>query len=289
MKGFYDDCLTTRLSETCDWVLTKPVYLDWIGPEFPGRTAKSLWINSPAGFGKTVLCASLIQCLAMSSPDPLAFFFFSAAEVRNDFVLPVKTWLSQLVANLPDVFELALDHAPDKDTEVASTSEIWDLLSATVRKTPNCTLVLDGLDECAQTGDKRMQFLAKLKQAVGNSTTRILVVSRDEVDIRSQLEPLENGSGSQLAPITTAELRITEDDVRHDIARFTHCVVDQRLPNKPEALRHDLAALMADKCEGMFLWVNLQKDDLTRGMNRKQLQLAVHEMPSGLEREYERN
>jgi hypothetical protein len=46
---------------------------------------------------------------------------------------------------------------------------------------------------------------------------------------------------------------------------------------------------MADKCEGMFLWVNLQKVDLTRGMNRKELQLAVQEMPPGLDLAYKRN
>jgi hypothetical protein len=46
---------------------------------------------------------------------------------------------------------------------------------------------------------------------------------------------------------------------------------------------------MADKCQGMFLWVNLQKDGLSRGLNRKKLELVVQTMPSGLERAYERN
>jgi hypothetical protein len=57
--------------------------------------------------------------------------------------------------------------------------------------------------------------------------------------------------------------------VRNDTTRFTQRVVTQRLPNKPEALRRDLAAQMADKCQGMFIWVNLQKDELTRCLNRK--------------------
>jgi hypothetical protein len=83
-----------------------------------------------------------------------------------------------------------------------------------------------------------------------------------------------------------AKLCVTKDDVRDDIDSFTQRVVNQRLPNKPEVLRHDLAAQMANKCEGMFLWVTWQKEDLTRGMNRKQLQLAVQGMPSGLERAY---
>ncbi len=85
MKGFYDDCLRTKLADTCDWVISRAVYHDWCSAEIAGATAKFLWINAPAGFGKTVLCASLVQHFDMSSADPLAYFFFSAAaEARNN-------------------------------------------------------------------------------------------------------------------------------------------------------------------------------------------------------------
>jgi ATP/maltotriose-dependent transcriptional regulator MalT len=57
---------------------------DWHNSKFAVETAKLVWINAAAGFGKTVLCASVIQHFALSSSDPLAFFFFSAAETPND-------------------------------------------------------------------------------------------------------------------------------------------------------------------------------------------------------------
>jgi hypothetical protein len=90
MKGFYDDCLRTKLADTCEWVLSRAVYHDWCSTEFADATAKFLWINAPAGFGKTVMCASLIQHFAMSSTDPLAYFFFSAAAEaqRSPFLRP---------------------------------------------------------------------------------------------------------------------------------------------------------------------------------------------------------
>ncbi len=217
--------------------------------------------------GKTVLCACLIQNFAMSSSDPLAYFFFSAAETPNDHLSCIRTLLAQLVAKHQDAFELAMERAPDKDTNVASTSKIWDVLAALARATPRCTFVIDGLDESGQAGDKRKQFLAELKQAVAHTATRILVVSRDEVDIRAELAP-DAGSHSTASPpeLTLSELRITKDDVRDDVACFTQSVVDRRLPKKPEAVRHDLATQMAGKCEGMFLWVNLQKDELSRDL-----------------------
>jgi hypothetical protein len=105
-------------------VLSKPVYLSWCSSEFLDGKAKSLWINAPAGSGKTLLCASITQHLAGTSSDPLAFFFFSAAGTRNDSLSSIRTRLTQLVTMHQSALERALEHAPDKDTDVASASEI---------------------------------------------------------------------------------------------------------------------------------------------------------------------
>jgi hypothetical protein len=130
---------------------------------------------------------------------------------------------------------LAHERAPDKDTDVASASEVWDIFSAIVREMPLCTLVIDGLDESAQVGDKRKQFLAELKRAVANTTTRILVVSRDEVDIRSELTPTADSLAGAPPPenVTTVELRVTEDDVRNDITRFTRALLTSACRTSP--------------------------------------------------------
>jgi hypothetical protein len=64
--------------------VARAVYHDWCSSEFAGATAKFFWINVPACFGKTVLCASLIPHFAMSSAYPLAYFFSAAAEARNN-------------------------------------------------------------------------------------------------------------------------------------------------------------------------------------------------------------
>jgi len=66
-------------------------------------------------------------------------------------------------------------------------------------------------------------------------------------------------------------------------------VVDKKLPNKDDCLRQDLAVQLAEKCEGMFLWIKLQQDQLRGGKNAKQLQNIVKNMPIGLENTYERN
>jgi hypothetical protein len=115
-------------------------------------------------------------------------------------------------------------------------------------------LVINSIDVSARKlATSGSPFLVELKRAGEQTETRILVVSRDEVDIRSELAPSESLDGA-LPPETgtTAELRITTDDVRNDITLSTRSVANKHLPNKPEELRHDLAAQLADKCQGMF-------------------------------------
>lgn len=85
------------------------------------------------------------------------------------------------------------------------------------------------------------------------------------------------------------EYGILEEDVKSDIRSFSRSVVDQRLPKKSDALRAGLAERLAEKCCGMFLWIRLQEAQLRDGKNEKQLQQIVANMPSGLERAYQRD
>jgi Cdc6-like AAA superfamily ATPase len=123
---FYDSCLLTRLAGACQWVLAAPAFLKWSTSIRDDKTASFLWINGPAGFGKTVLSASLVQHFqASSSDDPVAYFFVSsAAETRDNPLAVVRTWLSQLIKQRDDVFRMAYEYSDIKKTGKASTSKV---------------------------------------------------------------------------------------------------------------------------------------------------------------------
>ena len=70
---------------------------------------------------------------------------------------------------------------------------------------------------------------------------------------------------------------------------FSKSVVNRKLANKDGALQEDLAAQMAEKCDGMFLLIRLQENQLSRSKNKKQLQAIVNDMPSEQEHAYERD
>ncbi|KAI9792435.1 MAG: hypothetical protein M1816_002319 [Peltula sp. TS41687] len=291
---FYDECLLARLPGTCDWILGNSAYLNWVSSDFPSDTAKYLWIHGPAGYGKTVLCAKLIQHLTTTSTSPLAFFFFSSdLDTRGDPLATVRSWILQAIVSNQSAFQLALQYSKARKGSSASRNDIWGLFGSIISCIPNYTFVVDGLDECTTLrtdwtgggGDDRKDFLKILKKSTANTRTRVLIVSRDEVDIRSEASP----DAATSTESTLYEYKISDDDVQRDVILFSRNVVDRKLPNKEEALREDLATKMAEKCNGMFLWIKLQQENLRRGKNRKQLQEAINDMPIGLEHTYDRN
>ncbi|KAF9763038.1 hypothetical protein IL306_003257, partial [Fusarium sp. DS 682] len=91
------------------------------------------------------------------------------------------------------------------------------------------------------------------------------------------------------APKSFAEYKIIPEDVRSDTAVFSRDIVNRKLPNKTDDVRSTLSETMTDRCQGQFLWLKIQEDSLRAGMNKKQLQHAIEDTPTGLNDLYDRN
>ncbi|KAH7123389.1 hypothetical protein B0J13DRAFT_531505 [Dactylonectria estremocensis] len=280
----YDDSIQKRLDGTCDWILDQPAFLHWLSPDFPAGTAKLLWIYGPAGFGKTILCARVVEHLSSTLATPVAHFFFSPDfESRGDPFAAIRSWISQVMSRDQGAFDLVRGRWEAQQEQVATRADVVKLFRELVRAVPGCTLVLDGLDECTSMSENRMvagsesveRCLKTVKQAVADTTTRVMLVSRDEPDIR---HALMDNTGEEFA-----EYKISPEDVRADTASYSRSIVDRKLYNKNKAIKVDISRRMADRCEGQFLWLKMQEDCLSRGKNQKQLEAAIDETPTGLE------
>lgn len=288
----YEDCLQRRLEKTCDWIFDRPQYLEWVSAEFEGDKPKLLWICGPAGFGKTVLCSQITKHVSSlpESQSTLTAHFFLSADLgsREDPFVIIRSWISQIIASEDHAFRLSMDEKQSQQNRTASRTSLLSLLSKIVRALPRCTLIVDGLDECTSSV---VEFLSSLKSALAGSSTRLLVVSRDEGGIREALTA--NNNCGRLA---FSEYKVTSADTDADIAMYSRSIVDAKLSNETSAakddisaVKDDLSAKMAQRCEGQFLWLKLQGDGLRRAMNKEQLQNAVDETPVGLDRVYAKN
>ncbi|KAJ5266606.1 hypothetical protein N7478_009414 [Penicillium angulare] len=286
----FEISVARRLDGTCEWALTQSWFLDWATPDFPDQSAKVLWINGPAGFGKSILCAKIIEQLVSTSSSPVANFFFSSDfETRRDPFFAMRAWISQMICH-DEVFALTRQSASASQGRQSTRGGIVRLLKEIVTTVPSCTFVIDGLDECGcvvegrRNGDNDSvpEFLDTLMSTISGTPTRLLIVSRDEPDIRNSLS-------DNIAGIKLTRHKISPQDVRSDTEIFSRSIVDKKLSNRNESTKDDITTRLADHCNGQFLWVKMQEECLRSGKSQKQIEQAITSTPPGIEHTYERN
>lgn len=124
----------------------------------------------------------------------------------------------------------------------------------------------------------------KLRELISGTRTRVMVVSRPFLDIRSAVHPDESERG-----LIVYEIPMTQGDVGDDLKAFSKAIIDKKLSNRSDDSRSELANQMAERASGMFLWVKLHQCALRRSKNQKQLREIILHMPEGLNRTYDRN
>lgn len=159
-----------------------------------------------------------------------------------------------------NLLELALEKLRESAMQVGK-SVLWDLHSSFLRRDNDWILVVDGIDECPPRGngldraEGRAGFLTNLWRAIAGTHTRVLVVSRDEPDIRLQF----GSSSKQRDEVAFYKHRLVIEDVESDVLAFCKRVAKIRLANKSAAIHNEIAEKMAAKSEGMFLCVDLHQ------------------------------
>ncbi len=168
----------------------------------------------------------------------------------------------------------------------ATRRMVLKLLHEVTRAVPGCTLILDGLDECtwmghgpSTTSGSVTDFLEAFTQALADSGARVLLVSRDEPEIRGAIRGVKNHT----------EIHVSLEEVQGDVARYARTIVEKKLAKKNDAVKRDVSQRMADRCEGQFLWLKLQEGSLRSSKNKLELMAVIDETPPGVEHVYERN
>ncbi|KAF4501856.1 Ankyrin repeat domain containing protein 50 [Fusarium agapanthi] len=275
-----NDSNDKRVEETCEWILHRNEFQEW---QQPSSSSKLLWIKGPAGFGKTVLCARIVQELERIVQDPVAYFFLSSRyDGRDDPFSAIRAWLTMMMQRSPGARDIVTKTRQTQHEPLASQATILQTFREVMVGIPGCILVLDGLDECTgmtNTDTKSvLYFLQELRIAITNTTAKILISSRGDPIIQQGISDFHGYS----------EYTIVPDDVGPDLMAYSSKLVRAKLPNKDEPTRKSIARKMTNRSKGQFQWVKLQEGSLRRGRSRKQLEREIDETPSGLDSLYDR-
>ncbi|KAL1645241.1 hypothetical protein SLS58_003948 [Diplodia intermedia] len=174
------------------------------------------------------------------------------------------------------------DHAAYK-TWVAELGNVGQSKLLWVHGPAGCTVLIDGFDEFDRSYRVRSKFLQKIKQVTSQTTTNILVTSRDEEDIQHALSSNPRGAPEVLM----LECFVSKELVKKDLDRLASEVIEGQLHSKPDQVKVDLASRLAERSDGMFLWITQQSlGQLRPGKPLRQLQQIVDKMPTGLKETY---
>ncbi|KAK2022166.1 hypothetical protein LX32DRAFT_710719 [Colletotrichum zoysiae] len=209
----------------------------------------------------------------------------SKFEGRDDPFAALRSWVTDVAFGNEAAFEVVYKRRLAQYEQVATRATLVQLFREVLQKVHFCTFVLDGLDECTWLAEGRdgansvAYFLSELGQAIADTTARIMVISRNEPEIRYGLSQFPGFS----------EYTISPEDVHADNIAYSRSIVDNKLSNKDESTRFSISQRMTNRCNGQFQWLKMQKELLRRGRNRKQLEKDIDAAPAGLDSLYDRN
>ncbi|KAF7536066.1 hypothetical protein G7054_g4852 [Neopestalotiopsis clavispora] len=272
----YDNFIERRLPGTSDWIMDREAFREWDSSDPAPSCAKVLWVNGPAGYEGGLA---------------LAVFFSADLEDKADPFIIGRHWVSQLISRNPEAFNLACEKLDLHKTPIASSSEVMDLLKEMVHTIPQCTLVVDGLDEyCSKSpwsatqSDGLESFVGKIIEAIRGTTTRVFLASREEQEIRSALPKNDHSS----VGVRLLEYSITPSDVRPDATKLSESIVSQKLEKKSQTFREEIARRMVDRCDSMLLQIQLLGSEIRATKNQKQTERIIDQTPLGLSNLYDR-
>ncbi|KAF3927622.1 Ankyrin-2 [Arthrobotrys entomopaga] len=292
IEDSFRDANDVRVENTCKWLLERDEYLQW---KQESNETKLLWIHGPPGSGKSILCSTAIKDLLDSHPGThnVAYYFCSARfENTRDPESIARSWVQQLLWDDFAHREASEYYSKQKTGTRASMHDVWELFTKISQRMQDCICVLDGLDECFKTGqamahkatmNRWLDFLMKLEQHAKGTKVRILLVSRDEPDIRQNLSSWKSHG---MLPIQVTELEIKSEYTRSDIELFARRSVQDALAYSDPPISDDtilkLSALAAEKSKGMFLYITLLRTRLEEyignGRTEESLSEAVDEL-----------
>ncbi|KAL9092252.1 MAG: hypothetical protein Q9165_004426 [Trypethelium subeluteriae] len=287
----FDDA-NRRFSGTCGWFFDEPCYKVWEGQDSTNSdNPGTLLVQGKPGYGKTYLCASLIEHLKYSPQIgrevssramgfDSAFYFYDKRQPQNcQSIYGFRAVLAQLLQARKcdrETLDLAcfamgesVYPAAEADLEElkATNDEILNLIQIILQRSEGVTLVFDGVDECSDTQDF-FYLLAKATNCTPSSRDGSLDQSCSRVNWQST-----ETTNTKVVLFSRPDLHVPrvlferafriQLASRHnvaDIKAFIHSSLQDLVDDALLGCHIDLRSVtgsVSSRADGMFLWARL--------------------------------
>ncbi|GAD97538.1 hypothetical protein PTT_13354 [Paecilomyces variotii No. 5] len=254
---------------TCHWTHEVSEFQGW--RDGKTRNYRTLWINGPAGSGKSVLASYIINSLKHGSSEvktsqtmcdvpisnphcgvtgraaPVLFFLCGVDRKSETPERMLATLIHQLLLALPEsqeLFNVAKEFCQKLVTGGASSLDFAETLKEMASKVETLYIVIDNLEDISIAG----KFLERLAIVASCENVRCLISSQETMEISDVLS--EKFHAVHEIPIT--------DFSADDISKFIESKGKALFQKKPllQAKEEVILQSLHARAQGMFQWVN---------------------------------
>lgn len=284
-KQSLENALNRKLDGTCQWLFDDVRYQEWEkGHQQTSNDVRPvLLVLGKPGYGKTHLCASLVERVRQESSAHITMFYFFDKQQPETCQASAafRAILTQLLLacaaekEILDIVQFAMGFGglSDWDRELTATrDDILCLIRFITQRLKRGTFIFDGVDECADPQD----FFQCLREATSSRQTidpqcplpigtlrpitskwiidcKVVLFSRPDLRIPNNV--LDQSSCIQLNPLQNS------GDIRLFLHERLQELVDDGLLMQQGCADTTIEAVSA-RSDGMFLWVRLLLDYL---------------------------
>jgi ankyrin repeat protein len=244
------------LEGTCDWIVADDTYMKWFWEE---KRDNLLWIESPPGYGKSVLARFLVDHHQKrgESVAVCCFFCNSTVEAQSHGTSILRSILHQLFTKNPGMIKHArLAHQTQGPQWVENLATLVTIFENCLEdpNLGNTVIIVDALDEYQDINnpDHLRWILAAMNQSSERqSSLRVILTSRPQPSLLNRLRPV-----AQLIQLDSVEnLPRVKAGLQHFINQE---VLDLTTSKSLSDTNRDwLVKKLTAGCQGSFLWVSV--------------------------------
>ncbi|KAF8557491.1 ankyrin, partial [Imleria badia] len=240
---------------------------------------------SPAGAGKSVLAASVIDCLenALQDGEVLVFFYCdfrnerstSASEVMRSLLSQLLQQLDRHMVDPGGLVDELIKQRDEGASTISNATRLARRVSCAAKQfIQQPFVVIDALDEC-----KNIEELLDALTELNKGSVRLFVTSRPLQIIKESYSGLPSISMDMMkyAVSTDIRLHVTRELDSHRRLRIVHT-----------SLKKEINSALCEKADGMFRWVQCQLSVLKRCVTTVRIREALNNLPHDLNETYER-
>lgn len=278
------------IKDTGRWALDHFNYTQWrdIGEK------KLLWILADPGYGKSVLCRTIVDDdlpTHTTNTSVIHFFFKDTNDDQRSARAALLSLMYQLTSQRPSLVKHALPLCDKAYSADAEFQTFWSSFLNMIQdpQTGDVICVLDALDEC------KLAWCGDLISSIGHSNSteeqapvsnlRFLVTSRPYLDLKHAIG--ETAHKSMVISLDGEMLSELEREVESVIKqRVAELDLQQKFPNE---VREYLERTLTEMKNRTYLWLRLVFDCLPKSWPStvSEMEELIATLPKGIDEAYE--